>query len=761
MGNAAKVRNIDFSQSSSPKQLLTAIDRAQAILEFSTDGIVVAANDNFCRVFGLDHADVIGKAHSSFCEASYVSSQEYEVLWSRLRAGEYVAGEFKRLGKSGKEVWLLASYCPVLSDEGKVVGVVEVATDISESRKELQARTEIMNLTSIVSESDLKGNILSVNDKFIEVSQYGLNELIGKPHNTTRHPDMPKETFKEMWSTIGRGNMFRGIIKNRKKDGSPYYVDAVITPILGDNGKPKKYLGVRYEITEAELERQNMRAIFNAIDSVYAYIEFDTAGNVLKANKNFLGLMGYSSEEVVGRHHRLFVDPAFAKTPAYDSLWRELNAGNSQSEIFKRVTKTGREVWIQGIYSPVKDEMGVVKKVVKIATDVTDQNMANLENSAKLRAIDKTQAVVEFELDGTLITANENFQKTIGYELSELVGKSHRMFCTPEFGNSADYKDFWASLNRGDVATGEFKRVGKGGREVWIRASYNPILDLSGRPFKVVKYAYEITNLKLMMASVEETAAALSAASAELTATATQMSGTASRTSHESNSAGLAAEQVASGVQIVATNMEEMVASIKEIARSTNESSQMAKSTMSQATMTNATIAKLGASSQEIGDVIKVISSIAQQTNLLALNATIEAARAGEAGRGFTVVANEVKELAKQTARATNEITNKIGAIQKDTLLAVEAIGGISSAVERLNGISSVIAAAVEEQTATTNEVSRVVVESKKGVESIASTIKIVTSASNESSLASSQTLQASKELSQLAERLTALIQAR
>jgi methyl-accepting chemotaxis protein len=759
MGNAAKVLDIE-SQSASQQQLMTAIDRAQAIIEFKLDGTVSSANENFCRVFGYEAKDVLGKHHSMFCDPAEVSSPDYEKFWNRLKKGEYVAGEFRRLGRAGKEIWLLASYCPVLSDDGKVIGVIKVATDISDSRKELQARTDIMNLTSIVSESDLKGNILSVNDKFMEVSQYGLNELIGKPHNTTRHPDMPKETFKELWSTIGRGNLFRGIIKNRKKDGTPYYVDAVIAPILGDNGKPKKYLGVRYEITEAEIERQNMRGIFNAIDTSYAYIEFDIRGHVLHANKNFLGLMEYAGEEVVGKHHRMFVDTAFGKSSEYEKFWQELNAGKNQSDIYKRFTKSGREVWIQAIYSPVKDEMGRVSKIIKIASDVTAQNLANLENSAKLRAIDKTQAVIEFRLDGTIITANENFRKTLNYELSEIEGRHHRMFCTPELAGSSEYRAFWEKLGRGEVETGEFKRIGKGGKEVWIQASYNPILDLSGKPFKIVKYAYEITKLKKMMESVQETATALSAASAELTATATQMSSTAARTNQESNSAASAAEEVSVGVQTVATNMEEMVASIKEIARSTNESSQMAKTTLTRATETNATIAKLGTSSQEIGDVIKVISSIAQQTNLLALNATIEAARAGEAGRGFAVVANEVKELAKQTAKATNDITNKIGAIQNDTKLAVDAIGGISSAVEKLNGISGVIAAAVEEQTATTNEVSRVVVESKKGVESIASTIKIVSIASNESSTASGQTLQASKDLAQLAERLTALIKA-
>ncbi|MFZ4758636.1 MAG: PAS domain-containing protein, partial [Burkholderiaceae bacterium] len=176
---------------------------------------------------------------------------------------------------------------------------------LAEAESELKVRTDIMNLTSIVSESDKKGDILSINEKFIEVSKYARHELIGKPHNTTRHPDMPKETFKQLWSTIGRGEIFRGKIKNRAKDGTPYYVDAVIAPILGDNGKPMKYLGVRYDITEAEIERQNAAGILAAIDNAYAYIEFKLDGTVVTANHNFLGLLGYQLTEVVGQHQRL------------------------------------------------------------------------------------------------------------------------------------------------------------------------------------------------------------------------------------------------------------------------------------------------------------------------------------------------------------------------------------------------------------------------------------------------------------------------
>lgn len=616
-------------------ELIEAINRSQAVIEFNLDGTVITANQNFLKVMGFELSEIQGKHHRNFCEKEYAESDEYRNFWAKLNRGEFDSGEYKRLGKNGKEVWILASYNPILGQDGKPYKVVKFATDITQSKIELKVRTDIMNMTSIVSESDLKGDILSINEKFLEVSKYPKEELIGRPHNTTRHPDMPKEVFKEMWSTIGRGKIFRGVVKNRAKDGTPYYVDAVIAPIMGENGKPKKYIGVRYDITEMEIERQNMKGIFSAIDSAYAYIEFDLKGNVSLANKNFLSTMGYELDEIKGKHHRQFCEESFVKSSDYDYLWKSLGEGKSHSGILKRIKKNGEEVWLQSVYAPVFDEVGRVSKVIKIASDVTAQ------------------------------------QK--------------------------------------------------------------------------------------MLVSIQETAASLASASTELTATATQMSSTAEKTSTDAQSASLSAADVATGVQTVATNIEEMVASIKEIGRSTSESSQMAKMTLQKAQESNVTVTKLGTSSQEIGDVIKVISSIAQQTNLLALNATIEAARAGEAGKGFAVVANEVKELAKQTAKATDDITNKIGAIQHDTKSAISAIADISQSVEKLNSISGVIAAAVEEQSATTNEISRVVVQSKKGVESIAETVKTVSKAASESSASSEQTLIASRELAQLAEKLSAL----
>ena len=277
--------------------------------------------------------------------------------------------------------------------------LAQVKARLDAVEAELKVRTDIMDLTSIISEADKKGDILSVNQKFLEVSKYPKHELIGHGHNTTRHPDMPKEVFKQMWQTIGRGDIFRGMVKNRAKDGTPYYVDAVIAPILGENGKPMKYLGVRYDITEAELERQNARGILAAIDTSYAYIEFDLGGHVLTANRNFQQVLGYQLDEIKGKHHRMFVDTAQAMGPAYAQFWRDLNDGKPQNDVFKRITKAGQEIWIQAVYAPVKDEMGRVFKVVKIATDVTAS--VNAANMLK-QAVEQAQTVTTAASRGDL-----------------------------------------------------------------------------------------------------------------------------------------------------------------------------------------------------------------------------------------------------------------------------------------------------------------------------------------------------------------------
>jgi methyl-accepting chemotaxis protein len=471
------------------------------------------------------------------------------------------------------------------------------------------------------------------------------------------------------------------------------------------------------------------------------------------------------------------------------------------------------------------DEVGRTAAALNTAIDTMHaRDVVNADYAGQINAISQNQAVIEFKMDGTVVTANDNFLSALGYQLNEIKGKHHSLFVEPAYAGSGEYRDFWARLNRGEFQAGDYKRLAKGGREIWIRASYNPILDMNGKPVKVVKFATDITAAKQMerqvaaaaeedkrkaaelqakvdqllktigaaadgdltapvtvegadsigqmgsglrsllgafadsVRGIAENANSVAAASEELTAVSQTMSANAQETAAQAGVVSAAAEQVSRNVQTVATGVDEMGASIKEIAKNASESAKVATAAVQVAQATNATIGKLGESSAEIGQVIKVITSIAQQTNLLALNATIEAARAGEAGKGFAVVANEVKELAKETAKATEDISQKIEAIQAATSGAVDAIGQVTTIINQINDIANTIASAVEEQTATTNEIGRNVGEAAKGASEIAQNITAVAQAAQSTTEGSGNTQKAGEELARMAAELQSLV---
>jgi methyl-accepting chemotaxis protein len=380
----------------------SAIQRSQAMVECGADGVILSASTKFATVLGYAPGDLDGKSYASLLDSASAAGSAFADDQAALRRGEDSSGEYQFRAKDGSARWLHVNSTVVSGASGTPPHVIAIATDVTalrnelkETATELKVRSDIMNVTSIVSTADKKGDILTVNDKFLEVSKYPREELIGFGHNTTRHPDMPKAVFKEMWNTIGHGNIFRGVVKNRAKDGTPYYVDAVIAPLLGDNGKPKGYLGVRYDITEAEIERQNARGVLGAIDASFGYIEFDLGGNVTLANANFCDLMGYRSEDIVGRHHRMFVEPELARSDEYRQFWADLNDGKAQTDLFKRIAKSGKEIFIQATYAPVKDEMGRVFKIVKVATDVTAQKLYELEVAEVLRKTSEVMGEVQ------------------------------------------------------------------------------------------------------------------------------------------------------------------------------------------------------------------------------------------------------------------------------------------------------------------------------------------------------------------------------
>ncbi|MCC7346947.1 MAG: PAS domain-containing methyl-accepting chemotaxis protein [Variibacter sp.] len=468
-------------------------------------------------------------------------------------------------------------------------------------------------------------------------------------------------------------------------------------------------------------ELSALKATLQALNHSQAVIEFKMDGTITTANENFLAAVGYSLEEIQGRHHSMFVEEKDRKSDDYRRFWELLGRGEFQSGEYKRVGKNGKEIWIQASYNPIKGADGKPHKVVKFATDVTERKLRGADTQGQIDAIGRSQAVIHFNLDGTIITANENFLQTLGYSLAEIAGRHHSMFVEEKERQSAAYRHFWEALNRGEFQAALYKGIGKGGREVWIQASYNPIFDLNGKPFKVVKFATDITRKTQLQRQIDRDLGVIG----EAIATANeQVTGAAS-----------ASEETSANVQAVASGAEELQASISEISRQVTEASKISSKAVDQSRRTNEIVAGLSASASRIGDVINLINTIAAQTNLLALNATIEAARAGDAGRGFAVVASEVKSLATQTSKATEEIGGQIAAVQGATNEAVGAIDDISQTIDTINEISGTIAAAVEEQSAVTREIASNMQTASVGVQAISqnmSQIVVATQSANE-----------------------------
>lgn len=774
-----------------------ALHASQAVVEFALDGTVTAANELFLQLMGYSLAEVRGKHERMFVRAEDARAAQFTGLWEQLAAGKPVVGEFRRVAKGGRTLWLQASYMPIRDARGQVRKAVAVAAEITERKQraaEAESQIAAIRRSELVIQFDLQGRVLDANQAFLDAMGYTLEQVQGEHHRMFVSPELASsEQYTRFWESLARGECVSGQFPRVTKHGEEVWLQASYNPLLSADGTPLKVMKVAHDITEFKMRLVDLEGQVRAIHASQAVIEFNLDGTVRTANQNFLDAVGYRLDAIVGKHHRMFVPPSLASSSEYTRFWERLRSGEFLAGEFKRVSSDGQDMWLQAVYTPILTPTGQVYKVVKYATDITQEKIRQAQQSSQLQALDRSQAVIEFELDGTILNANANFLQTMGYRLDEIRGRHHRMFVDSEEAASADYQQFWQNLRNGQTLSSEFRRIAKDGSEVWLIASYSPVLDPDGRPFKVVKFAYDVSNTRTdrmlytelkrvidqcmagslsargredevaskhrrliagindLIATLDETLSSVARAASQVRAASSQISNGSQTLSQGTADQASSLEEVSSTVEQITSMVDRNAQSARDAKGLSDQASVNAGNGRASMQRLAGAVDQIGSSAEQTAKIIKTIDEIAFQTNLLALNAAVEAARAGDAGKGFAVVAEEVRNLAHRSAVAAKETASLIEGSLRTSEMGVSMAGDVLKELDDIVSASANVDAVITEIAASSAEQAR-------GIAQIHTAVSRINRVTQQNAANSEQSAAAAEELSAQASELADMV---